>query len=88
MNNYVQIQNQFFTSLANSTGLSYDQLVEDFENYSSHVIYNGEEVNNYSLSFLPEEKRSYVIERYDELYSSNILSIAKTVEANSAQKTY
>ena len=72
MNQYVKLQNRFFEALANSSSLSFEDIVREFGNYSGAIIRDGVISRNCGLDFLDEEEKRFL---YDELLTANLWAV-------------
>lgn len=68
INNYVDIQNLFFSNLADSNNMSVDDIIELFNNYTANLKdLNGKTIENHELKFLNYDKKLYLKERQEAL---------------------
>lgn len=82
MPGYVEMQDEFFTVIANASNLSFDEIVNLFEGYALTLDTNIELVSNSDLSWLNNDKKEYVESREDYLSKYNTERI-RTVEKQS-----
>lgn len=73
---YVAIQDEFFKALANSSSLSYEEIVEGFSNYSGAIINNGVVSRNCGLTFLDEDEKKFL---FDEILTSNLWAVSYNI---------
>jgi len=69
---YLDIQRNFFNLIAQNHNLTADEVIELYNNYG---IYNSSGLNNYSLSFLESEKRTFVNKILENTKSSEFKQI-------------
>ena len=72
---YTEIQNQFFNSLANSININYNDIINQFENYSMNVNVDGKTIQNYDLSSLGEEDSKFLKKKEIQNYQTGIPNI-------------
>lgn len=89
MNTYIDIQNNFFNSLAKNKNYSQDNIIEMFNNYTVNVkLSDSAIVSNYSLNFLDNDKIKYLNQRQKDLSkeSTNTIRICDVELTNQKQK--
>lgn len=78
MDAYVELQNEFFMALADSSSISFDELVYGFATYSGAII-NGDVISrNCSLDFLDEDEKQFL---FDEILTYNLWAVSYNVRA-------
>lgn len=70
MENYLDIQNNFFQYIADSSGISQEDVITNFENYTPV------ESNNL-LSGINSSKKDFIVKRYNDIESDGDYSILK-----------
>ena len=76
MNNYVDMQDEFFNLIANRLNISYDEVVNLYNSYTAKSN-NGD---NYNLSWLSEDKKDYIDERKEDLSKAISVSLRNSNE--------
>ncbi|MBQ8131297.1 MAG: hypothetical protein IJ193_02270 [Bacilli bacterium] len=75
MVNYVKVQNEFFSHLASSNNMTFDQLVNDFNNYELAI--NKEQ----TLKSFDHDTRDYYASKYDQCVNYSNKNIRKMYES-------
>ncbi len=89
MNTYIDIQNNFFNSLAKNKNYSQDNIIDMFNNYTVNVkLSDSAIVSNYSLNFLDNDKIKYLNQRQKDLSkeATNTIRVSNTELTNQKQK--
>lgn len=86
---YIDIQNNFFNSLAKNKNYSQDNIIDMFNNYTVNVkLSDSAIVSNYSLNFLDNDKIKYLNQRQKDLSkeAANTIRICNVELTNQKQK--
>ncbi len=89
MNTYIDIQNNFFNSLAKNINSSQNDIIELFNNYTANVkLSDSVTVSNYSLNILSNDKIKYLNQRQKDLSkeATNTIRVCNTELNNQKQK--
>ena len=86
MEEYVEIQNNFFTSIALSNNMSVEDIQDQYNSYTSlKENANGEVTNNYDLSWLGNDKVKYIDGRKEDLYYAITTSVRQSLDCYNEQ---
>lgn len=90
INDYLEIQNEFFYTLSMSNNIEQKEIENSFKNYTSKSKNEfGKTINNYNLSWLDPSKEKYIDERLEVLKNKKTYSIVNTSEYyQNKNKTY
>lgn len=73
MDTYVALQDEFFQALADSSSLSFDEIVEGFATYSGAICQGDVISRNCSLEFLDEGEKEFL---FDEILTYNLWAVS------------
>ncbi len=69
MNTYIDIQDNFFEELSKTINCSEEEIINNYNNYTSKIKIGDSVVKNYDLKFLNSDKINYLFERESALNS-------------------
>lgn len=83
MDTYVALQDGFFRALADSSSLSFEEIVEGFATYSGAICSDGVISRNCRLEFLDEGEKQFL---YDEILTNNLWAVSYHIRDAGSQR--
>lgn len=84
------IEKGLIKAISNSSNMSYDELMNQYDNYHMSLEVNGNVINNADFSNLPKEKQEYInasYEKYSVTYFSRISTMVNYINNSKSKGT-
>lgn len=84
------IEKGLIKAISNSSNMSYDELMNQYDNYPMSLEVNGNVINNADFSNLPKEKQEYInasYEKYSVTYFSRISTMVNYINNSKSKGT-
>lgn len=75
LKDYSEVQNEFFKAISASSGYSYEEILEKFNNYALYQDINGVRKYNATLEWLPTDKQEYIVDAEGRLNTYSTANI-------------